>query len=54
MELSERLIADAEERHRVKIAKYESVDSELSNILWEEAMREAVTSRYCQRTNVSF
>ena len=53
MELSERLIADASERHKIKLAKYKNADPELSNILWEEALREAVASQYCQRKNVS-
>lgn len=47
MELATRLIEDANERHRIKLAKYKNPAPELSNILWEEALREAVASQYC-------
>lgn len=53
MELATRLIEDANERHRIKLAKYKNPAPELSNILWEEALREAVASQYCQQKNVS-
>lgn len=53
MELATKIINDANERHRIKLAKYKNVEPELSNILWEEALREAVASQYCQHKNVS-